>query len=99
MSNFMGQALNGLWYGLALGVVILGALFYLGKQRHWFDERTRAIKERAARPTLGIGIILLLVALVWSQARPAQSSLVIFAVLGIEVGTYWVLYLLAARRL
>lgn len=98
MSDLMQGALHGLWFGMALGAVIAAVLLYLGKRRRWFDERTRAIKERAARPTLGVGLVLLLVALYWSQARPEQASLAIFVVLVVEVATFWTLYLLAARR-
>ena len=99
MTDLLNGALNGLWVGVAVGAVLAAALLYLGNRRRWFDERTRAIKERAARPTLGIGVLLLLLALFWSQARPDQATLAIFAVLVIEVAAFWAFYLLAARKL
>lgn len=99
MTDFLNAALSGLWTGVAAGAAIAGALLYFGKRRHWFDERTRAIKEQAARPTLGIGFILLLIALLWSQARPGQSTLAILAVLVIEVTAFAAFYAHAARKL
>lgn len=99
MTDFLNAALSGLWTGVAAGAALAVVLLYLGKRRRWFDERTRVIKERAARPTLGIGFVLLLIALLWSQARPEQSSLAIFAVLVIEVAAFAAFYVHAARKL